>query len=182
MNHYIQVHLQIMQCCQWVWRIKNQFVSGCSMVWRLILLYDCYVFGTNILLTKSYGNSFFVLNFLRLNILIFNCMFLFHMLRAQLFLFNCLYWGIFNVSFCLTCIIKLLPCNLPLTTSFRNELNFIRTPKSPLRGMSSKNAPNIRINFWPILVILIRIMWYTFEKTTKNLEKNKIYSKILLSP
>ena len=32
-----------------------------------------------------------------------------------------------------------------------------RTPESPLRGISSENAPNIRINFWPILVILIRI-------------------------
>ena len=33
----------------------------------------------------------------------------------------------------------------------------IITPESPLRGMSSENSPDIRIIFWPILVIPIRI-------------------------
>ena len=48
-----------------------------------------------------------------------------------------------------------------INVQINKYLGSTRTPESPLRGMSSENAPNIRINFWPILVILIRISQVT---------------------
>ena len=81
-------------------RVKNQFASGCSMAWRLILL--CLLcsrgkYSFNKIIGKFF---FFCLNLFEVGYLdVFICMFLFHTLRGRLLLFSCLYRdrGIFDV-------------------------------------------------------------------------------------